>query len=516
MEALDERLALRLRRAAVEELRFAVEFLSNHRNEQVAHLAVLREDKRAVAGRNHFFQHFHQAHRLTRTRGEFVARREFWQWYLVVVGTLSQEVRGVIADLLQLHERRKHKAATLHAVGVVDAVEHVVDDRIVELRLLRSERHVLPRLDEWRKIADDGWIGLQAAQHKRAHEILESIGLAAIFVSLDRCRETSAEIALRSEIARRAELENRPEFAETILDGRTRECNAMTRAQRTDRRSLLRWRILDVLRFVEHHAAPMHAPEAVLVAHDKRVRRDDDVCGERCFHELLALRALESVVNVYDEFGRETMQFAVPVADDRHRANKKRRTNHAALRLLPFVLQERDELHGLTKTHVVREAAAEAEAIEEREPRQTLLLIRAQRALESLGLIDLRVALVAFEAEQFTDPALRVEAEDREPRVRTIETVAEANRLHHGHLSAWMFLQEAHRAVEVIRTNLNPLAVHAQERRTLSSKSLELLDRKRLVAERDLPRVVDEAVKPELAAFAVGAGATARRKRTVA
>ena len=96
--------------------------------------------------------------------------------------------------------------------------------------------------------------------------------------------------------------------------------------------------------------------------------------------------------------------------------------------------------------------------------------------MESLGLIDLRVALVAFEAEQFADPTLRVEAKDREPCVRAIETVAEANRLHHGHLPAWMFLQETHCAVEVIRTNLNPLTVHAQKRRTLSGESLELLD----------------------------------------
>ena len=79
-----------------------------------------------------------------------------------------------------------------------------------------------------------------------------------------------------------------------------------------------------------------------------------------------------------------------------------------------------------------------------------------------------------------------------------------------------MLLQEAHRAVEIIWTNFNPLTIHAQQRRALTSESLKCIDRERLVAQRDLPRVIDEAVQSKVAAFTIGAVAATWRNHAVA
>ena len=53
----------------------------------------------------------------------------------------------MVADLLQLDQRAEHQAAASDALGLVDALEHVVDDLLVERRLLGRQRDLLPRLD---------------------------------------------------------------------------------------------------------------------------------------------------------------------------------------------------------------------------------------------------------------------------------------------------------------------------------------------------------------------------------
>ena len=73
-----------------------------------------------------------------------------------------------------------------------------------------------------------------------------------------------------------------------------------------------------------------------------------------------------------------------------------------------------------------------------------------------------------------------------------------------------MLFQETHRAIEIVGANLHPRAVHAQQRRALTREPLELFNRQRLVSKRDLPRVVDQTVQPEVASLAVCARAATR------
>ena len=57
LEAIDESLALVRRRPAVQEKRFAIQVILNHRGQEVAHLAELAEDEGLLAAGDDFLQH---------------------------------------------------------------------------------------------------------------------------------------------------------------------------------------------------------------------------------------------------------------------------------------------------------------------------------------------------------------------------------------------------------------------------------------------------------------------------
>ena len=190
---------------------------------------------------------------------------------------LAQEVRGVVADLLQLHQRAQHQAAAADALGLVDALEHVVDHLLVERRLLGRQRDLLARLDQRRQVADDVRVGLQSPQDERPHQLAQAVRLPPVAVALDRQREPPPEVVLRAEVARAAELHDRPQLAQAVLDRRAGERDAELRAQGADGRGLLGGRVLDVLRLVEHHASPLHLVQHLLVARDQGVGGDHHV-----------------------------------------------------------------------------------------------------------------------------------------------------------------------------------------------------------------------------------------------
>ena len=79
-------------------------------------------------------------------------------------GAVVQQLRRVVAHLLELGHRGQHVAAPLDPLGVLDLLHHVVDDRLVERGLLGGERAVLLDLDLLRQVVDDGRVGLQPAQ----------------------------------------------------------------------------------------------------------------------------------------------------------------------------------------------------------------------------------------------------------------------------------------------------------------------------------------------------------------
>ena len=422
----------------------------------------------------------------------------------------------MVADLLELDQRAEHEAATADALGLVDTLEHVVDHLLVQRCLFRRQRDLLARLDERRQVADDVRVGLQAAEDERPHQLPQALGLALVAVAFHRQREALAEVALRAQVARAAEFHDRPEFAQAVLHRRTGERDAELGAQRADRRGLLGGRVLDVLRLVEHHPAPFHLVEEVLVAGDQRIGAHHHVGARGDVHEAVALRAFQSVVEVHRELRRKARELAVPVAEHAHRRHQERRPD--AFRLggalgdvLSLRLQQGDQLDGLAEAHVVGQARAHAEALEEREPAHACALVGAQGALESLGLLEHGDLLHgAVRPEDLRDPALGVEAHHRQRAVGRI-AVGKAQGLHQRDLTARVLLQELDAALQVLGADLHPLSVDAHQRHALLGQCLECLERERHVAERDLPAVVHQAVQADAAAGAAAVATLAGR-----
>ena len=138
--------------------------------------------------------------------------------------------------------------------------------------------------------------------------------------------------------------------------------------------------------------------ERVEIAGDQAVRGDDEVGvvePEQCGTAALTFG---SVVHDDTHRRREPGGLGLPVVDHAQRAHDEVR---------PRPLDEVGERGGgLAETHVVGEAAAEAEPGEELHPGQAAALVVAQLALERAGLVHLLEALVGQPGEEVVDPSV--------------------------------------------------------------------------------------------------------------
>ena len=186
------------------------------------------------------------------------------------------------------------------------------------------------------------------------------------------------------------------QLAEPVLDRRPGERDAVARSERADRPRLLGLARLDVLGLVEHDPVPLDRLERLAVAQRERVRRHHEVVRARGARERLPLEPLAAIVDVHPQARREPLGLPLPVAGHRHRADQQRRAHGLAgstaavpgtpvRRLLALGQQQRERLRGLSKPHVVRQARAQPEAREEREPRESALLVGTQLTLERTG-----------------------------------------------------------------------------------------------------------------------------------
>ena len=96
-----------------------------------------------------------------------------------------------------------------------------------------------------------------------------------------------------------------------------------------------------------------------------------------------------AVVDVDRQVGSESFRFALPVADHGHGAHQQRGRG-MRLPLDPasgaaFGQEQREELDRLAQTHVVGQARAHSHSVEEGQPGQPALLVRAKRTPEPLG-----------------------------------------------------------------------------------------------------------------------------------
>ncbi len=179
---------------------------------------------------------------------------------------LLEEVRRVVADLLEAGEQREHQTAPGHLVvgaGPLDAGHRVADERLVEHHLLAGQVQRVVGLGLGGQLGRDARVGLAAAQQERADQVGELPGLGLVDAGLDRRGPDPAEGLAAAEQSRDHPVEDRPELGEVVLHrgaGERDPDRARDLAQRLGGRGA---GVLDVLRLVgddEVPARPRRAP----------------------------------------------------------------------------------------------------------------------------------------------------------------------------------------------------------------------------------------------------------------
>ena len=231
----------------------------------------------------------------------------------------------MIADLLELHQRRQDEPLPLHADGLLEIARRVVDDGAVERGLLPRQRAEDLHLVLLRQVRNDARIGFQPAEDERRGEPPELRDGVGIAPGLDGDEEALPERRLRAEEAGIEQIHDRPEVADVVLHRRAGEGDAERRLDRPRGLGLLRLGVLDVLRFVEDEALPRHALQRLDLAVQQRVARHDEGAALCRLHEVVAAHAVAAVVQHRRQRRREARGLANPVAGDRGRRDEKHR-----------------------------------------------------------------------------------------------------------------------------------------------------------------------------------------------
>ena len=164
------------------------------------------------------------------------------------------------------------------------------------------------------------------------------------------------------------EVEDRPEVAKPVLDGRAGEGDAGFGPELLDRLGLLGRRILDGLGLVEHGQPPGH-PRQPWCPCQEAVARDDQIGARQVLRPLNRFLALCRRGMEHDRFEArcEALDLGSPIGEQGGRRHEK-----AGLALLArLVLQhqkQRQDLDGLAEPHVVGQAGSKPQPGQEMEP----------------------------------------------------------------------------------------------------------------------------------------------------
>ena len=137
-------------------------------------------------------------------------------------------------------------------------------------------------------------------------------------------------------------------------------------------------RVLDRLRLVQDHVIELRAAQRRHIAPHRAVCREHEVeLVERREH----IVAARPVILGHSERGRESLGLALPVEQQRSRRHNQRGPRRAALLDAPRV-EQRQHGHRFAEAHVVSQASAKLQLLEEAQPAEAKPLVAAQRAHE--------------------------------------------------------------------------------------------------------------------------------------
>ena len=172
-----------------------------------------------------------------------------------------------------------------------------------------------------------------------------------------------------------------------ILDRRPGQRDAITGVEGVGSARLGGLRVLDLLRLVEHNAAPRSLAQELDVALQQSVAGDYQgvTFGSRV--EGGAARTARPVMYKHREIGGEPLGLFAPVVDHRCRTHEQRRP---AVVGFPVALNQRQCLNRLAQAHVIGKAATEPPLAQEPQPCVAAHLVRAKGARERGRRVDVR------------------------------------------------------------------------------------------------------------------------------
>ncbi len=282
---------------------------------------------------------------------------------------LVQVLRRVVADLLQHGEEAEHETLPGDAVLVLDRLQGLAHLGLVEGGLLLGERDRHVGDGPRRQVGGDARIGLLPAEEERADRTGEPLGGQRVPVALDGSGHRAHEPFERAEQSGGGPVEDRPQLAQPVLDrgpGEGQAGGAADGAQGPRRRRL---RVLRVLGLVGDHQAEAGRRQRLGVPAGDAVARDDDLVRGQVLEA-----AGGTVVTADHAPGSEPPHLALPVAEQRRRADHERRSSVGG----GPVEVEGDHLQRLPETHVVGQAAAEPGVDHGVQPRDATGLVRAE------------------------------------------------------------------------------------------------------------------------------------------
>ena len=478
LEPGDEVVPLTLAQPSVQVPDLAAESGTEVSAQQVAELGILREQQRLLPRGEHLIEGLLHARQLPRASSQAAA--------------VFEELRRVVADLLELGHGRQDQSAALDAIGALDAVHHVRDDRLVERGLFAGQRAHHLHLDLGRQVGDDRRVGLQPAQHERLRQRSEAGRCFGIAVSLDGRREARLERRGLAQQSGVGELHQRPEVAQPVLHRGPGHRKPVRRRQRPHRNGRPGRRVLDRLGFVEDDATPAHLTQRVDVADHEPVCRHDQIGFGHHGVERLALGSLGPVVDVHPQSGGEAGRLPLPVADQRHRADQQGRAPlHRGL-----AAHEGEQLHRLAQTHVVRKDTAQTDGLQERQPGQTTLLVGAQLTLETLRSSHGRDPVVYLAGQEVREPALSLDVHDGQATRPVLQCPEGHEHLPDAHppLAVRPLGQERPGPGQPVGVDVHPLTAHPYQRLLGLDEIGDLLLGQGVLPDGQIPSEVNETI----------------------
>ena len=122
--------------------------------------------------------------------------------------TVAEPLRGMVADLLQPHEKGQHDASALHPIDLFELAGEIVHRLLVKRRLLAAQGAEGFHLGLVGQVGNDALVGLQAPQDIGAHQVAERA--VRVMRPVGEAFDEGRKLLRRSQQARIDEIEDRP------------------------------------------------------------------------------------------------------------------------------------------------------------------------------------------------------------------------------------------------------------------------------------------------------------------